>query len=81
MALEEHAGRSAGVEVIVVLGGDDRPETLERLLGVLRELETGGLLPLTGRVVRDLNSMKKLSLTGRHGTRSETSMKIVGQRS
>ena len=51
VALEEDAGRAACVQVVVVLGGDDRPQPLERLLRVLGELDTAGLLPLARRIV------------------------------
>jgi hypothetical protein len=37
--------------VSVVLGGHDRPEPLERLLGVLRKLDAARLLPFGGEVV------------------------------
>src|SRR5262249_52751577 len=50
-ALEEDAGRAARIEMTVVLGRDDRPEPLERLLGSLRELDALGLLPLGGEIV------------------------------
>ncbi len=64
MALEEDAGRAAGVEVVVVLGGNDRPESLERLLGVLGELDAARLLPLGREIVgvEDLRPVER----GRH---------------
>ena len=39
MTFEEDARRAACIEMTFVLGGHDRPQPLERILGVLRELE------------------------------------------
>ena len=47
--------------LVVVLGGHDRPESLEGLLGVFWELDPTGLLPLGREVVgmEDLRSVER----------------------
>src|SRR5262249_61861591 len=61
--------------VSVVLRWDDRPETLERLLGVLRQLEAVGLLPLAGEVVgvEDLRPVER----GRDGRQGATVPRVA----
>ena len=69
VALEEDARRAACVQVVVVLGGHDRPEALERLLGVLGELDAARLLPL-GREVVGVEDLRPVERRGHAGERA-----------
>ena len=68
VALEEDAGRAAGVEVVVVLGGHDRPEPLERLLGVLGELDAARPAATRPRDRRCRRSSARRTRTSRRRT-------------